>query len=155
MKRLSALTLCFVLILSLTGTAFAYPDDDGFPNFNWGDSFPTRGKGAHSNLIKGLQTFLRDESPVSPGTVDGVFGTNSYNSVRSIQLMYDCQVDGIVGPETWGRMFDNLWTYTYAVPWVLTCNSTNSWQDKYHHYSDGSWHVDVNGNGTLIPMYPY
>lgn len=106
-------------------------------------------------MIKGLQTFLRDESPTSPGPVDGIFGTQTYNSVRSIQVVYDCTIDGIVGPETWGRMFDNLWTYNNAAPYEVSYNSSSNCQDKYYHRPNGNWLVDVNWTGTLIPMYPY
>lgn len=54
-----------------------------------------------------LQSWSAHESISSPGTIDGIFGTNSQGSMKDFQAYmndaYDAglAVDGIPGPESW------------------------------------------------------
>jgi peptidoglycan hydrolase-like protein with peptidoglycan-binding domain len=38
-------------------------------------------------------------------TADGDFGTKTENAVKWVQRMVNVTVDGMIGPQTWGKMF--------------------------------------------------
>ena len=42
------------------------------------------------------------------GGLDGVFGTNTYNSVRNFQSTRGLVVDGVVGVNTWNRLMTEV-----------------------------------------------
>jgi len=42
------------------------------------------------------------------GGLDGVFGTNTYNSVRNYQRTRGLTVDGIVGNSTWNSLMSEV-----------------------------------------------
>lgn len=52
--------------------------------------------------IKLLQTYLNKFG--ASLVVDGLFGIKTYLAVREFQKSYDLFVDGIVGPNTWGKL---------------------------------------------------
>ena len=121
--------------------------------FYWSSTFPTQGKGAHNPLIKGLQTYLTYENVVSPGTVDGIFGSNTKSSVMSYQGLHNCTVDGIVGPQTWGRMHGNLVDYRddYPIDYVYKSPGSESSPADFFLTNYGAWGAILpNGSGVII-----
>lgn len=52
--------------------------------------------------VKTLQTYLNKFG--ANLVVDGLFGIKTYLAVREFQKNYDLFVDGIVGPNTWGKL---------------------------------------------------
>ena len=65
-------------------------------------------KGQTSYYVKNVQIAL-DNRGYNVGTIDGIFGTNTYNAVVQFQQYAGLDDDGIVGPDT----KEALWLATY------------------------------------------
>jgi peptidoglycan hydrolase-like protein with peptidoglycan-binding domain len=61
-------------------------------------------KGSKGEAVKGLQNALNVRGTVAVA-VDGVFGSGTENAVREFQGANGLDVDGIVGPDTWGALY--------------------------------------------------
>lgn len=62
--------------------------------------YPTLRQGSRGTYVLFLQRLL--ESILIPvGTIDGIFGSQTANAVRTFQQNNNLVVDGIVGPNTW------------------------------------------------------
>ena len=64
--------------------------------------YPTIRRGAKGDLVTQLQRFLAQDG--SSLTIDGIFGQGTQSAVRAFQRKYGLDVDGIVGPQTWGQL---------------------------------------------------
>lgn len=64
---------------------------------------PTVRVGAQSEAVKTLQTML-NALGYDCGTVDGIFGQKTHAAVVAFQKAMGISVDGIVGPQTWGKL---------------------------------------------------
>jgi len=60
-------------------------------------------RGSRGQAVRALQTILQNKN-FDPGTIDGIFGPNTERAVKSFQTAQRIQVDGIVGPETKGKL---------------------------------------------------
>lgn len=76
---------------------------------------PTIRKGSKGDAVRDAQQALEDRGyPVGKAGVDGIFGIYTYRAVLNYQydrsagqfwaLTYPLAVDGVVGPQTWGRL---------------------------------------------------
>ncbi len=65
--------------------------------------YPTLRQGNRGAYVKLMQSLL-ESNLVPVGGVDGIFGTNTENAVRSFQQQNGLAVDGIVGPNTWNAL---------------------------------------------------
>lgn len=76
---------------------------------------PTIQRGSKGEAVKIAQRALIARGyPVGPAGADGIFGIHTYRAVLNYQfdrsagqfwaLTYPLVVDGIVGPQTWGRL---------------------------------------------------
>jgi peptidoglycan hydrolase-like protein with peptidoglycan-binding domain len=65
---------------------------------------PTIKEGSKGEAVKGLQNALNTKSSVVL-SVDGVFGSRTESAVRQFQSDNGLDVDGIVGPGTWGALY--------------------------------------------------
>ncbi|PSP15663.1 MAG: hypothetical protein BRC58_11520 [Cyanobacteria bacterium QS_8_64_29] len=59
--------------------------------------------GSNGEAVKNVQAFLKSNGYLD-GSVDGQYGDQTASAVREFQKARDLQVDGIVGPETWGAI---------------------------------------------------
>ena len=66
-------------------------------------SWPLTVKGHSGSRVFALQYLLKYRG-YSPGTVDGKFGTNTYNAARNFQRSRGLVVDGKVGTNTWSKL---------------------------------------------------
>lgn len=64
---------------------------------------PTLRFGARGPAVVDLQQRLR-AAGFDPGPIDGAFGPRTQAAVRSFQSSRGIAVDGVVGPQTWGRL---------------------------------------------------
>ena len=64
--------------------------------------YPTLRRGAKGEYVKELQTLLAKDGSMI--VVDGIFGPGTQSAVRSFQRRHNLEVDGIVGPKTWGEL---------------------------------------------------
>lgn len=65
--------------------------------------YPTLRNGNRGSYVVFLQRLL--ESKFIPvGVVDGIFGTQTENAVRTFQEQNGLTIDGIVGPNTWSKL---------------------------------------------------
>ena len=65
---------------------------------------PTLKEGSKGEAVKGLQNALNAKSSVVL-SVDGVFGSGTESAVKQFQSDNGLDVDGIVGPATWGALY--------------------------------------------------
>ncbi|WP_224241963.1 C40 family peptidase [Hyalangium gracile] len=66
-------------------------------------SNPTLREGSRGPAVRDLQNLLKSKG-FNPGGVDGVFGPKTKAAVLSFQRAQGISVDGIVGPQTWGKL---------------------------------------------------
>lgn len=67
-------------------------------------NYPTIRRGAKGDLVAQLQTFLSKDG--STLAIDGIFGPGTQSAVRAFQKRYGLTIDGIVGPQTWGKLLE-------------------------------------------------
>lgn len=58
-------------------------------------------RGATGSAVRALQALLNFRG-FNCGMIDGDFGENTYMAVRSLQVHYGLEADGIAGAQTWG-----------------------------------------------------
>jgi hypothetical protein len=61
-------------------------------------------RGSSGDLVRRIQQRLK-ESNLYLGPIDGLYGGGTESAVRSFQKARKLAADGIVGPETWARLF--------------------------------------------------
>jgi hypothetical protein len=72
------------------------------------------GQGDSSNMVEAVQTILQDYyattgfSACNPGTIDGDFGTNTFDAVECFQGHKSLHVDGVVGMNTWHALMQQI-----------------------------------------------
>ncbi|MCD3218134.1 peptidoglycan-binding protein, partial [Clostridium botulinum C] len=64
-------------------------------------------RGMKSNAVKCLQYGLRIMC-INPGTIDGIFGRDTYNAVIKFQKRFGLNPDGIVGDGTWNKLKNQI-----------------------------------------------
>lgn len=102
-KKIIAL-LCVMLICAQMFTMMASAATDPYP------PLPTLKNGGDWNkyswcIVKALQRMLNYANNAGL-TVDGYFGPKTEKAVKNFQKKYGCKlVDGIVGTETWNKLF--------------------------------------------------
>jgi peptidoglycan hydrolase-like protein with peptidoglycan-binding domain len=60
-------------------------------------------RGDSGPMVRDLQETLT-KAGYSPGTIDGVFGDNTYNAVRRFQEAKNLKVDGLAGQQTYSSL---------------------------------------------------
>ena len=112
-KPAISLLLVVVLIASLSVTAFA---DDLFDDYVFRGllSFYTISLGSNNGFVKAAQRFLtcytssaREAIQLSGG-IDGNFGNTTKEVVMDFQSHNGLTSDGIVGPNTWAKIWENV-----------------------------------------------
>src|ERR1700722_19609200 len=127
LPRLLALALAIMLPLALVtaipGTASA-TGCNTVASYSWSGNCTVE-SGDASNFVEAVQVALIEYSRLrsyptcDPNTESGRFGTATVDAVDCFQSHTGLQVDGIVGPDTWGKMqsflqqqeCDGLWCY--------------------------------------------
>lgn len=66
-------------------------------------SMPMVREGARGPAVRELQSLLKSKG-FNPGPTDGIFGPKTKAAVLSFQRAQGIAVDGVVGPQTWGRL---------------------------------------------------
>jgi hypothetical protein len=61
-------------------------------------------KGSSGESVRRIQQALQDTTYLTDNP-DGIFGSRTENAIRNFQKATGLQVDGVVGPETWKRLF--------------------------------------------------
>jgi len=64
---------------------------------------PTLRRGAHGAAVNELQRKLK-AAGFDPGPIDGDFGPRTEAAVKAFQRSRGIGVDGVVGPQTWGKL---------------------------------------------------
>lgn len=67
--------------------------------------YPTLRQGQRGAYVRLLQSLL-ESNLVPVGQIDGIFGANTENAVKTFQRNNNLAVDGIVGPNTWNALTD-------------------------------------------------
>jgi peptidoglycan hydrolase-like protein with peptidoglycan-binding domain len=86
--------------------------------------------------VKAAQQRLLALGYVQVGPADGVFGPNTEAALRAFQTLNQLEVDGILGPRSWERLFGPNATPGAVVPivdsdtsWLLGGTSAQRWLD--------------------------
>lgn len=66
---------------------------------------PTVKRGSRGQIVKNAQALLLAHGN-DPKGIDGIFGANTEAATRAFQTAEGIQVDGIVGPVTWGELIE-------------------------------------------------
>lgn len=82
---------------------FCHPPYDGSPGSTPGLSGGLLRRGSRGPEVRELQERLTSAG-VDPGPIDGDFGPTTENAVRAFQQARGLEVDGVVGPQTWGAL---------------------------------------------------
>ncbi|WP_081412178.1 peptidoglycan-binding protein [Alicyclobacillus herbarius] len=88
--------------------------------------------GSHGSDVKTLQTRL-NQLGYHAGTVDGVFGKQTLAAVKSFQKNNKLTVDGVVGVQTWDKLFSST-----AVKYPAGSSSSSSSKSSTSSGSSGS-----------------
>ena len=105
-KPVVSILLVVALIASLSVSAFA-ASSEWVSRFR---GFATVSQNSNSGYVQELQRFLQVYSTtthdyiMNSGGLDGYFGTGTYNAVIYFQTNRSLSVDGIAGPNTWGKI---------------------------------------------------
>ncbi len=89
-------------------------EDVDSSNESWIDNCQLQrfGTFATSSYTQGVQRILFCQGEGGNSTVeafaDGIYGPGTETSVRNFQTVNGLTVDGVVGPETWGALFETL-----------------------------------------------
>lgn len=70
-------------------------------------------RGSRGEAVRTLQKALNTLG-FNCGAVDGIFGSKTEAAVKAFQRAYNLKVDGIVGPQTWGKIIELLESKTSA-----------------------------------------
>ena len=93
-RRILIPILALILLLASATTAFA--------STRLWNQFPTVRKGNVSYKTTLIQRILYESGYfASDSAIDANFGSNTYTHVKNYQRDHGCQVDGVVGPDTW------------------------------------------------------
>lgn len=65
-------------------------------------------RGSRGATVRKLQRMLNESMGTRILAVDGIFGPKTDAFVREFQYGLNLKVDGIVGPQTWGALYDVL-----------------------------------------------
>lgn len=66
-------------------------------------------RGSRGNNVKLIQQRLNITTNPTPRLVeDGIFGTATYNAITNFQRLNNLRVDGVVGQNTWEKLFSEL-----------------------------------------------
>ena len=109
------------MVLPLAEGVVNPPDDDS-------DETPTVRTGSRGSEVQALQKFLKIPA-------DGIFGPMTEAAVKTFQMAQGLGIDGIVGPNTWGRIDDPKSVYTQEtsqyLPYTLWLRSPYSYRSQY------------------------
>ena len=112
MKKLLSLLLAFVLVVSVSSTAFADAPYENYA-YNGLSSFHMISYGSNNGYVKTVQRFftcysqITRSSILNSGGIDGVFGATTQQLVKNFQSDHNLAVDGVVGINTWNE----IWSY--------------------------------------------
>jgi peptidoglycan hydrolase-like protein with peptidoglycan-binding domain len=137
-RKFISILLLFVLTLSLTIPVFATAYTSN-PNYAWGSHMRLQQIGSAGVQTRAIQRVLAQLNYVI--AVDGSFGNITDTVVRAYQRANNLTIDGLVGTNTWNSLQSQLrfqWrdSHGYNQYSVGTSSNSSIW---YAHFTDGRW----------------
>jgi peptidoglycan hydrolase-like protein with peptidoglycan-binding domain len=141
MKKKVEVFIVSFLLLTLIFT-FSSVNQAKAASYNMRDlsTFPTVGYGYKTGggFVDAMQTILWSSGYSSAvGTIDGSFGANTANGIKSFQSKYGLVSDGIAGVATWRKMESftynvDTWSRKYSNP------GSSVYMTEFKMYSTGA-----------------
>jgi lipoprotein-anchoring transpeptidase ErfK/SrfK len=110
-RRIFTLSVFFVPLLLIAGApsaAAAATDAPYTTSATVSAARPVLRLGSHGSAVVTLQKQLTALHYFDVGSIDGVFGPNTYHAVVAFQKVQRIARDGVVGPVTWDRLASPL-----------------------------------------------
>ena len=160
-RRIMTVFVCMLLVSAFTLNTFGHPNRksewQGFTStsqYSPNDSY----KSARTRAIQSVLKYSVNSYLYSHVTVDGSFGSGTKGKVEYYQGLYSLTVDGSVGPNTWGSLYDRLTHGSYVANhyWYYRSSQIGSGSEndqiEYIRRGDpsGTWQVKNTNTGTWI-----
>lgn len=107
MKKVLSMALSLTLLLTLfTFNTYAANYDYDDPGIEAGNykTYPVIRKGDTGEIVKELQAILKYTFNYSI-SIDSSFGSETKSVVKKFQEKHKLSIDGVVGPNTWKKLF--------------------------------------------------
>ena len=161
MKRMKALIATGMAVMLCVASSLTVMASTGYKS-QW-QNFQQIAQGtSYSGYTKAVQRIVRDYNVEcrdligDNGGIDGSFGTKTHNAVIVFQRSKGCnKVNGIVGPETWGKL-DDVLSY-YSTEYFTNDGSFDMYKGTGCYYTNfvirrgtgsGNWSVRTSSAGT-------
>ena len=122
-KHVVSILLVLALIVSLSVTSFA--DTTWRNRVASFQAISAANYSSYTGYVKAAQRFLQlysydtHELIMNNGGIDGIFGSKTRDAVIKFQTLTNLDPDGVVGTNTWGKMYDIMTQNNYSSTEVL------------------------------------
>jgi hypothetical protein len=104
--------------------------------------------------VKAAQRRLVELGYTQVGAVDGIYGPNTDAAVRTFQTLNDLEIDGILGPRTWERLFSTAATRGSLVAPIVESDTRWLLGGAYgKHWLDGQTTATLLGGSEQYHLY--
>lgn len=136
--------MALLMVMSVASTALAAPQ-------NWGASggFLRTERGDKGNFTRTVQRVLQQRGYSL--SVDGDFGPTTEDRVIRFQRTENIDDDGIVGSDTWGKLYN--WLRYSSSDYAYYVSGGDGFCYFDYDYSGGPWWIRQQGGSWDIIMY--
>jgi hypothetical protein len=144
-RSIAFLVLAMVTVFSFTTTVFA-------ASSIWSD-FPLTKQGNRGDFTWAAQLVLKFNNVKGTtqaylaGSLDGIFGGDTFNATTKFQNDYDLDADGIIGQNTWKELRNRL-IITSSMSYYTNYRPGTKTTADYFEYSSPIWTYKRTSSGS-------